>query len=267
MIALAFIGWPGRASGKLAGPFSRMDYTVQQAEQVRTEEMQREAGQEVVAADISAPSRTPASPKEELYRDALAVRQQFVIGGWIFGGLVGLVFGVKLDLCWPSRGRARISRSITPSACPVPAALRRARAAAARPRRLTLGPPQRRRERRQGGHRRRGRMTASTVQSLPVRQGLAEARPPRPAMGYGRALPSPAWREASLRPWPSCWHSSRSAPPPTDSSTRKTWPNSGRDWCPARRLTIRTWPTCARSTWRSASDRARSWPWPAGADG
>jgi|WetSurMetagenome_2_1015567.scaffolds.fasta_scaffold18521_3 NosR/NirI family transcriptional regulator, nitrous oxide reductase regulator len=103
-VTLALVAGLGFAGSQLAGPFSRMNYTVQQAQEVRAEEIAQEAGQDVTPADIAKAFEGTGRKKADLYKDAAAVRDRFVIGGWFFGGLVGLVFGAKLlRLAWGNR--------------------------------------------------------------------------------------------------------------------------------------------------------------------
>lgn len=88
----AIIGLAGWAGASLAGPFSQLHYTVQQAERVRLEEIGAVEG----TANISDAFKNTGQTKEELYQQALDVRHNFLIGGWLFGGWVGLVIAIKL---------------------------------------------------------------------------------------------------------------------------------------------------------------------------
>ena len=127
-VTVVLVGGLGLLGSWLAGPFSRMDFTVQQADRVRLEE----TGAVSDTADISDAFRASGQTKEDLYKDAVAVRHRFVIGGWLFGGWVGLVFGAKL-LSLSRRARGRTLRSITRHAWPAPGASPPVRAAANEP--------------------------------------------------------------------------------------------------------------------------------------
>jgi NosR/NirI family transcriptional regulator, nitrous oxide reductase regulator len=87
LIVLA--GWLGSS---LAGQFSRMDVTVQQADRVRLEELGEVKGPSNLSDAFNSTHRTP----QELYADAFDVKRKFEIGGWLLGGWVGLVIGLKL---------------------------------------------------------------------------------------------------------------------------------------------------------------------------
>ncbi|HUU91120.1 MAG TPA: 4Fe-4S binding protein [Phycisphaerae bacterium] len=76
----------------LGDPFSRMHFTVQQAERVRLEETGRVEGTE----DISDAFYKTQQPREELYAEADAIRDRFAVGGPLLGVWVGLVVAVKL---------------------------------------------------------------------------------------------------------------------------------------------------------------------------
>ena len=76
----------------LGDPFSRMHFTVQQAERVRLEETGQVEGTE----DISDAFYQTERPREELYAEAAAIRGRFAVGSALLGVWVGLVVGVKL---------------------------------------------------------------------------------------------------------------------------------------------------------------------------
>ena len=76
----------------LGEPFSRVHFTVQQAERVRLEETGRITGTD----DISDAFYKTQRPREELYAEADAIRGRFDIGGTLLGVWVGLVVAVKL---------------------------------------------------------------------------------------------------------------------------------------------------------------------------
>ena len=88
-LILGVAGWMGSA---LAEPFSRMNHTVRQADRVRLEE----SGQVQGTVDLSEAFYATRRPNEELHAEAAAVHRSFVRGGWLFGGWVGLVVGIKL---------------------------------------------------------------------------------------------------------------------------------------------------------------------------
>jgi NAD-dependent dihydropyrimidine dehydrogenase PreA subunit len=57
----------------------------------------QEAGVVEPQADDSVSAfKGTGTKKEELYAEAAALRERFVIGSWIFGGWMGLVIGLKL---------------------------------------------------------------------------------------------------------------------------------------------------------------------------
>lgn len=76
----------------LGEPFSRVHFTVQQAQRVRLEETGRITGTD----DISDAFYKTQRPREELYAEADAIRGRFDIGGTLLGVWVGLVVAVKL---------------------------------------------------------------------------------------------------------------------------------------------------------------------------
>lgn len=78
--------------GRLAAPMSWMNPTVALAERVAAED----AGEFKETNDASQAFRQSGRPTSELYAEALGIRRDFVLGGWILGGLVGFVVGAKL---------------------------------------------------------------------------------------------------------------------------------------------------------------------------
>ena len=76
----------------LGDPFSRMHFTVQQAQRVRLEETGQVEGTE----DISDAFYKTQRPREELYAEANAIRGRFAVGGTLLGIWVGLVVATKL---------------------------------------------------------------------------------------------------------------------------------------------------------------------------
>jgi len=69
-----------------------MHATVRLAERVRLEETGKVEG----TTDASDAFRALGTETAGLYDDASNIRARFGLGGWIFGGFVGLVIGMKL---------------------------------------------------------------------------------------------------------------------------------------------------------------------------
>lgn len=96
---LVIVGaWLGR---QFSVPASRLHPTVNLAERLvreqekpTTSEVQRAKG-ELPSVEDLAMSRAQLAPAE-LLSTATGIRRQFMLGGWIFGGWVGLVLGAKL---------------------------------------------------------------------------------------------------------------------------------------------------------------------------
>jgi NosR/NirI family transcriptional regulator, nitrous oxide reductase regulator len=86
-------GWGGN---RLSVRLSQKHPTVQLAEQIAAED----AGKTTVPTDASKAFRQTGRAIQELIDEALQARRQFVIGGWILGAFVGLVFGAKLIALW-----------------------------------------------------------------------------------------------------------------------------------------------------------------------
>ena len=87
-ILMACGGWLG---SRLEVPLSRLHPTIQLAELVRA--------QELGGAEASPETQTFAASgtaPQTLYDEALAARRRLAVGGWLFGGFVGLVVGAKL---------------------------------------------------------------------------------------------------------------------------------------------------------------------------
>jgi NosR/NirI family nitrous oxide reductase transcriptional regulator len=82
----------GFVGSRLYIPFSRQHVTVDLAEQIRLEDIG-------VYGDTTEETRTfraTGKPTEELHSEAIAIQNRFKKGGWILGGFIGLVFGLKL---------------------------------------------------------------------------------------------------------------------------------------------------------------------------
>jgi ferredoxin len=82
-------GWLG--SG-IRAVTARAHETVRLAERIYLEE----AGEVEDTTDASVAFRATGKEISELYREASNIRARFGLGGWFFGGFVGLVIGLKL---------------------------------------------------------------------------------------------------------------------------------------------------------------------------
>jgi ferredoxin len=87
---LAFLG--GWAGYGLKATTAKMHATVRLAERVRLEETGKVEG----TTDASDAFRALGTETAELYDDASDIRARFGLGGWILGGFVGFVIGMKL---------------------------------------------------------------------------------------------------------------------------------------------------------------------------
>lgn len=87
---LTFLGGLGGSS--LNAVTSRAHATVRLAERIFMED----AGQVEGTTDASSAFRATGKETKELYDEASTIRERFRLGGWIFGGFVGLVIGLKL---------------------------------------------------------------------------------------------------------------------------------------------------------------------------
>jgi len=88
-VLVFFGGWAG--SG-LKGVTSKAHETVRLAEQIYLEE----TGQTEEVTDASTGFRATGQQIKELYEQASNIRAKFEFGGWILGGFIGLVIGLKL---------------------------------------------------------------------------------------------------------------------------------------------------------------------------
>lgn len=88
-VLVFFCGW---MASRINGTTSRMHATVRLAERVYLEENGRVEG----TTDASLAFRATGEDVQELYADATDIRAKFGLGGWFFGGFVGLVVGLKL---------------------------------------------------------------------------------------------------------------------------------------------------------------------------
>ena len=82
-------GWAG---SNLDDVMSRSHPTVRLAERVMLEESDQVEG----TTDASSAFRGSGKSTEALYSEASTIRSQFYLGGWLFGGFIGLVIGIKL---------------------------------------------------------------------------------------------------------------------------------------------------------------------------
>jgi len=83
------VGWAG---SKLKNVTARMHATVRLAERVYLEDAGKAEGTTNASLAFRATGRQPA----QLYAEASAIRAKFTLGGWFFGGFVGLIAGLKL---------------------------------------------------------------------------------------------------------------------------------------------------------------------------
>lgn len=88
-LLIVLCGWVGH---RLSVPLSRYNNTVRLAENVLTERANPPAEPSLEVQTF----RTKGTPESELMKQAQLIRAQMNVGGWLFGGLVGLVFGAKL---------------------------------------------------------------------------------------------------------------------------------------------------------------------------
>ncbi len=82
----------GGLGSSLKAVTARAHETVRLAERIYLEE----TGQMTDTTDASSAFRATGKEIEQLYSEASNIRAQFGLGGWIFGGFVGLVIGLKL---------------------------------------------------------------------------------------------------------------------------------------------------------------------------
>lgn len=88
-ILMILCGWSGSGLRKVT---SRMHPTVRLAERIYLED----AGKVEDTTDASLAFRATGKETEALYEDALNIRADFDLGGWLFGGFVGLMISLKL---------------------------------------------------------------------------------------------------------------------------------------------------------------------------
>ncbi len=88
-VLVLFGAWGG---SKLEGAASRVHETVRLADRIYLEE----TGAVPDTTDASAAFRATGREIKDLYEEASNIRARFEFGGWIFGGFVALVIGLKL---------------------------------------------------------------------------------------------------------------------------------------------------------------------------
>jgi ferredoxin len=88
-VLIFLCGWAGSGLRKVT---SRMHPTVRLAERIHLED----TGKVEDTTDASLAFRATGKETELLYEEALNIRAEFGLGGWFFGGFIGLVIGLKL---------------------------------------------------------------------------------------------------------------------------------------------------------------------------
>ena len=88
-VLIGLSGWVGH---RLSVPLSRYNATVAVAEQILAEK----ANPALTPSLETKTFRTQGKTEQELLSQALKIRAQMNLGGWLVGGFVGLVFGLKL---------------------------------------------------------------------------------------------------------------------------------------------------------------------------
>ena len=91
-------GWVGH---RLSVPMSRYNHAVMVAENLLVEK----ANPGLAPSLETTTFRTQGTPEEKLMAEARLVRSRMNAGGWLLGGLLGLVFGTKLIGVSVSRSR------------------------------------------------------------------------------------------------------------------------------------------------------------------
>jgi hypothetical protein len=76
----------------IRGQVSRMHPTARLAERIYLEEHSSTVG----TTNASIAFRATGKTVEQLYDEAASIRDRFGTGGWLFGGFVGLVIGLRL---------------------------------------------------------------------------------------------------------------------------------------------------------------------------
>jgi len=93
LITVALVIGGAAGGGKLSIAFSKMNRTVNLAEQIAAEESSKV---KIQSSDETKAFREKGGSIDELYAEALKIRGKFAFGCSIFGGFVGLVIGIKL---------------------------------------------------------------------------------------------------------------------------------------------------------------------------
>jgi ferredoxin len=82
-------GWIfSRLDGKLSG----LHPTVSLARQIKAENL----GKQKEPTWETAAFRASGKPEKELYREAVRIRHEFYVGGWLLGAFLGMVFSCKM---------------------------------------------------------------------------------------------------------------------------------------------------------------------------
>jgi ferredoxin len=82
-------GW---VISRLHVPLSHQHFTVALASEILLEN----SGQRLETTDRTRAFRASGKPTEELFAEAAAIQNRFKIGGWMLGGFLGMVIGLKL---------------------------------------------------------------------------------------------------------------------------------------------------------------------------
>jgi len=88
-VLILSVGWMGSGLRRVT---SRMHATVRLAERIYLED----TGKVEDTTDASLAFRATGKEVQELYEEASNIQSDFGLGGWLFGGFVGLVIGLKL---------------------------------------------------------------------------------------------------------------------------------------------------------------------------
>jgi hypothetical protein len=88
------IGGGGWLGFKFSGPASRVHATVSLAEELLRAQKSAELSGPRTAETLALNRAQQSS--QEILTEAVSIQRRFVLGGWIFGGWVGLVIGAKL---------------------------------------------------------------------------------------------------------------------------------------------------------------------------
>jgi NAD-dependent dihydropyrimidine dehydrogenase PreA subunit len=95
------VGLGGWVGNKASEPLSRADRSVFTAEQI----LEEQANPNLEPTLYTKTFRTMGEPEKDLIDRAVATQSSFGLAGWILGGFIGLVFGLKLISLSTSRHR------------------------------------------------------------------------------------------------------------------------------------------------------------------